>query len=236
VILDHDDSRALREQLLAELGALTDLEALTGWAGKILPQKNKLVTSDAVVVETAFAAKLHEVGSAELARSDTSLGIDNTIDSATSDISGMETMQRPSRKLNGHRMPPRATARQNGSAEAVTSQAGAERPVTPIDKTLRLRDRDHLRFVSAQPCLACGRSPSDAHHLKYAQGRALGRKVSDEFTVPLCRTHHRDLHRRGDERTWWQQLNIHPLLTASALWAQTHPAPPPLLHPQADSR
>jgi hypothetical protein len=73
-------------------------------------------------------------------------------------------------------------------------------------------------------CLLCGRSRSDAHHLKFAQGRALGRKVSDEFAVPLCRTYHRDLHRRGDERTWWQQLNIHPLLTASALWAQTHPA------------
>jgi hypothetical protein len=100
----------------------------------------------------------------------------------------------------------------------------AQLSVTPIGKTLRLRDRDHLRFVSAQPCLACGRSPSDAHHLKFAQGRALGRKVSDEFTVPLCRTHHRDLHRRGDERTWWQQLNIHPLLSAAALWAQTHPA------------
>jgi hypothetical protein len=224
VVLDHDVSRALCEQLLAELGALTDLEALTAWAGKILPQKNKLVTTDAEVVETAFAAKLHEVGSAELARSDTSLGIDNTIDSAISDSSGMGTMPRPSRKLNGQPMPPRRAARQNGSAEAVTSQAGAERPVTPIDKTLRLRDRDHLRFVSAQPCLACGRSPSDAHHLKYAQGRALGRKVSDEFTVPLCRTHHRDLHRRGDERVWWQQVNIDPQLTASALWRQTHPA------------
>ena len=87
-----------------------------------------------------------------------------------------------------------------------------------------MRDRDHLKFVTTQPCLVCGRSPSDAHHLKFAQGRALARKVSDEFTVPLCRTHHRELHRRGDERIWWQQLGIDPLLTASALWAQTHPA------------
>ena len=62
------------------------------------------------------------------------------------------------------------------------------------------------------------------HHLKFAQGRALGRKVSDEFTVPLCRTHHRELHQRGDERIWWQQLNIDPMLAATALWAQTHPA------------
>jgi hypothetical protein len=237
VVLDHDVSRALCEQLLAELGALTDLEALTAWAGKILPQKNKLVTTDAEVVETAFAAKLHEFGSAELPRSDTSLRINNTVEPATSDSTGAATMQSPSRKLNGQRMKGRSAAPGNGSADG--SEAVAQPSVTPIGKTLRLRDRDHLRFVSAQPCLACCRSPSNAHHLKFAQGRALGRKVSDEYTVPLCRTHHRDLHRRGDERTWWQQLNIHPLLTASALWAQTHPAladpaPAPLLQPQLD--
>jgi hypothetical protein len=71
-----------------------------------------------------------------------------------------------------------------------------------------LRDRDHLKFVSTQPSLACGRSPSDAHHLKFAQQRAPGRKVSDEFTVPLCRTHHRELHQRGDELKWWHQMDI----------------------------
>src|SRR5438270_7184398 len=85
-----------------------------------------------------------------------------------------------------------------------------------------MRDRDHLKFVTTQPCLVCGRSPTDAHHLKFAQGRALGRKVSDEFTVPLCRTDHRDLHRVGDERIWWRHFNLDPMLTAAALWAQTH--------------
>jgi hypothetical protein len=85
----------------------------------------------------------------------------------------------------------------------------------------RLRDLDHLQFVRGQPCLACGRSPSDAHHLKFAQQRALGRKVSDEFTVPLCRTHHRELHQRGDERIWWQHRNIDPLNTAHRLWQYT---------------
>jgi len=87
-----------------------------------------------------------------------------------------------------------------------------------------MRDRDHLKFVSAQPCLVCGRSPSDAHHVKFAEGRVLGRKVCDEFTVPLCRTHHRELHRHCDERVWWGQVSMDPLLTASALWGQTHPA------------
>ena len=91
-------------------------------------------------------------------------------------------------------------------------------------KDKRGRDREHLKFVSAQPCLACGRSPSDAHHLKFAQQRALGRKVSDEFTVPLCRTHHRELHRRGDELAWWQHHNVDPLQTAQSLWMTTHPS------------
>jgi hypothetical protein len=233
VILDPQDSRALRKQLVMEVGEIMDVKALTAWAGKILLQKNKLVTTDAEVVETAFAAKLHEFGSAELPRSDTSLRINNTIESATSDISATETMQSASRKLNGRRMPRRSAERENGSAEAVTPEAVAQLSVTPIGKTLRLRDRDHLKFVSAQPCMACGRSPSDAHHLKFAQGRALGRKVSDEFAVPLCRTHHRELHRRGDERVWWQQLKLDPLPTASALWAQSHPA---LAAPEASNR
>jgi hypothetical protein len=50
----------------------------------------------------------------------------------------------------------------------------------------RFRDKNHVKFVAKQPCLICGRSPSDAHHLRFAQHRALGRKVSDEFTV--CRS------------------------------------------------
>ena len=66
-------------------------------------------------------------------------------------------------------------------------------------KTIRLRDSDHRKFVSTQPCLVCGRTPADAHHLRFAQPRALGRKVSDEFTVPVCRVHHRELHRHGNE-------------------------------------
>jgi hypothetical protein len=43
------------------------------------------------------------------------------------------------------------------------------------------------------------RRPADAHHLRFAQAPALGRKVSDELTVPLCRGHHREVHRCGDE-------------------------------------
>jgi hypothetical protein len=88
----------------------------------------------------------------------------------------------------------------------------------PINEPRRRRDKEHLRFVGKQPCLVCGRTPSDAHHVQFSQKRALGRKVSDEFAVPLCRTHHRQLHRSGDERSWWRQVGIEPLPAASALW------------------
>jgi hypothetical protein len=53
------------------------------------------------------------------------------------------------------------------------------------------------------------------------QPRALGRKSSDEFAVPLCRTHHRAVHRVGDEQAWWQQSGIDPIKVARKLWKQT---------------
>jgi hypothetical protein len=90
-------------------------------------------------------------------------------------------------------------------------------------KTIRLRDKDHRKFVASQPCLVCGRSPAEAHHLRFAQPRALGRKVSDEFTVPVCRVHHRELHRHGDEAAWWQTTKIDPLSIARRLWQHARP-------------
>lgn len=94
--------------------------------------------------------------------------------------------------------------------------------VTVIEKPVRERNRNHLRFVASQSCLVCGRSPCDPHHIKFAQQRAMGRKVSDRFTVPLCRLHHRELHRRGNERAWWQAQGIVPLDIAARLWTATH--------------
>jgi hypothetical protein len=87
----------------------------------------------------------------------------------------------------------------------------------------RVRDRDHVRHVAKQPCLICGRQPSDAHHLRFAQSRAMGRKVSDEFTVPLCRGHHREVHRFGDEAAWWAKTGIDPGIAARTLWLDTRP-------------
>jgi hypothetical protein len=88
----------------------------------------------------------------------------------------------------------------------------------------RRRNKAHLKFVASQPCLLCNRRPSDAHHLRFAQPKALGRKVSDEFTVPLCRTHHRQLHRSGNEAQWWQAMDrdVDPLQIAKTLWEESH--------------
>jgi hypothetical protein len=90
----------------------------------------------------------------------------------------------------------------------------------------RIRDREHVKSVAKQPCLICGRCPADAHHLRFAQPPALGRKVSDEFTVPLCRGHHREVHRYGNEVVWWENVGIDPTVSARALWRKTHPLPP----------
>ena len=98
-----------------------------------------------------------------------------------------------------------------------------DKSVLTIAEPKRLRDKAHLGFVASQPCLVCGRQPSDPHHLRFSQPRAIGLKVSDEFTVPLCRGHHRQLHQAGNEVTWWGNFNLKPLEVARALWEQTHP-------------
>jgi hypothetical protein len=96
-----------------------------------------------------------------------------------------------------------------------------------LSEPRRYRDRGHLRFVSAQPCLICGRRPTDAHHLRFAQPRALGRRVNDEFVVPLCRSHHRALHRHGDEVAWWDSNKVDPVAMARELWQRTRLDGPP---------
>jgi hypothetical protein len=111
-------------------------------------------------------------------------------------------------------------------AEQTGAAAQMNKSLLVLPEPRRVRDRDHIRHVIKQPCLVCGRRPSDPHHLRFAQSRALGRKVSDEFTVPLCRGHHRELHRHGDEAGWWQKLGLDPNKAARALWLKTHPLPP----------
>ena len=119
---------------------------------------------------------------------------------------------RTKRSLGQHRLKkPRSTA--------------VDKAVLRLPTPRRIRDRDHVKSVAKQPCLVCGRRPADAHHLRFAQSQALGRKVSDEFTVPLCRGHHREVHRCGDEAGWWSKTGIDATAAARKLWLKTHPLP-----------
>ena len=103
-----------------------------------------------------------------------------------------------------------------------TARPRIDKSVLAFPETNRVRDKDHLRYVAAQPCLLCSATPSDAHHLRFAQPRAMGRKVGDDFTVPLCRKHHRDLHDSGNESAWWHAMGIEPLEIAQELWEESH--------------
>jgi hypothetical protein len=180
--LPPEASDKLRLQLLFELEELKEADGLATWAHRVLPLKNQLSEGDAQTIETAFAAKLSQLG-------DT---------------------------------PPAGRPATDGRDRVRSEPGSTGDPILPIGKPVRDRDRDHLRFVASQPCLVCGRGPSDAHHIKFAEQRAMGRRVSDKFTVPVCRLHHRELHRRGDERAWWGTQEIDPLPFAAALWERTH--------------
>ena len=141
----------------------------------------------------------------------------------------MDTCDRPAEGYE----PPHAVSEQTGvsSASDAATRQKAPMPATKkqsrsdairaLGKTVRLRDKDHRKFVLRQACLVCGRVPSDPHHLTFTQPRALGRRVSDEFIVPVCRVHHRELHRSGNEVAWWRKLNIDPIPIALRLWQRT---------------
>jgi hypothetical protein len=104
-----------------------------------------------------------------------------------------------------------------------TNSGGIDKSQLAIPEPRRVRNKIHLRLIAKQPCLICGRRPCEAHHLRFAQPRGLGLKVSDEFAVPLCRGHHRELHRAGDEARWWTTTGVDAIGIARKLWIETHP-------------
>jgi hypothetical protein len=201
--LGAEASAQLRDRLVAELNTLGSNEDAATWAHRCLAEKNRLVTTDAWHVEHAFSARLAAFAA---------------------DAREPALTPRLAKRLMPQRLKP------SGGKHPVRP-VGKRRPKT-IDKSVltfpeprRIRDRDHVRYVAKQPCLICGRQPSDAHHVRFAQSPALGRKVSDEFTVPLCRGHHREVHRCGDEPVWWLKVRINPMSKARELWRETHPLP-----------
>jgi hypothetical protein len=210
-ILDADASGPVRDRLVNEIAALGAVEAAIEWAGQNFGAKNRLTAEDASIVEAAFRDRMQvlhpEVYPPNPAQSE------------------------PPNDPAETAPPPGSTNSRNSSPAADALVLAREPHASRIRvdgadnlasmKPRRSRDKDHLRFIARQPCTVCGRQPCEAHHLRFAQSRALGRRVSDEFTVPLCRVHHRELHRQGDERGWWKTANIDPMPIALKYWQQT---------------
>ena len=196
-ILAPEVSTVLRTQLMTELEVITTSEEAIAWARQRLPVKNTLTAGDARIIEDAFQAKM------------TALAVDQE---QPTDHGAPVTDKRDDRAFEATGIPP-DTSRQGPNLPATDG--------TVMLKPHRLRDKRHREFVAAQPCIVCGRKPSDAHHLRFAQPRALGRKVSDEFTVPLCREHHGEVHRRGNEARWWKDAGMDAVAIARDLWART---------------
>ncbi len=191
-ILSPEESSELRGKLLSELETLQSIDDFTLWALRRLPLKNRLTEPDAGLVEVAYEERLAAAQA-------------QTVQQATGANLAIEIIP----------------TSDNVTKVSPPAEVAFEPSLVQLPKTLRRRDKAHLSFVATQPCLVCQHTPCDAHHLRFAQPRALGRKSSDEFTVPLCREHHRDLHRSGNERNWWLKAGIKALDEAARLWLIT---------------
>src|SRR5262245_11779877 len=193
-VLDSDQSATLRDRLLGEIVDIASADLAANWARGVLTAKNSLTAADAKLVEDAFEQRLLRFSGSN------GLG----------DLSGGDVAAQNAAKSR--------KARRTASAG---HSNGIDKSVLAVGAPRRYRNKDHLRFVATQPCLICARKPSDPHHLRFMQPRALGRKVSDEFTVPLCRVHHRTVHRSSNEPTWWTAARIDPVKIARKLWRRT---------------
>ena len=217
-VLGEQLSASLRESLIEQMAAINSEDEAAAWAHRNLPAKNTLTAADAKIVEERFQARLSNISDS----GDPGGPRENS--------GGASGGLVPGGTLNN---PPHAVPDQSVISAGLVDAVSSEKPpaaatkrsrrsaVGALGKPVRLRDKDHRKFVLRQPCLVCGRVPSDPHHLTFTQPRALGRRVSDEFTVPVCRVHHRELHRSGDETAWWRRLNIDPLPVALKLWQQS---------------
>jgi ERF superfamily len=199
-VLGPEPSAALREQLLNAVGQLQCADEATDWVHKNLAAKNTLIDADADAVEASFRERLATI-------------------EVTSPTGQGEANSGPTIEAAPPVGEPFLTAMDDAAAAPIIlpSRTGLRRRRVAA-KTIRLRDKEHCKFVAVQPCTVCGRAPSEAHHIRFAQPRALGRKVSDEYTVPVCRLHHRELHGYGYEASWWAGVSIDPLPIALELW------------------
>ncbi len=214
-ILDAEASAAMRDRLAAEIANLSSVDVAVEWARGSIAAKNTLTAEDAGTVETAFRDRMQVLETNPEPSAKVLADPPRAASPLESNVAEIPSTKDP---------PPPALAPQTGQNQRRSRPHGELKPER-VDKSAltiaeprRYRNKEHLRFVAQQACLVCGRKPSDPHHLRFMQPRALGRKVSDEFVAPLCRIHHRAAHRAGDERAWWKQVGIDPAKVARKLW------------------
>jgi hypothetical protein len=226
-VLGMQLSASLRDSLIEQLAAVNSVDEAATWARRNMPAKNKLAAADAKMVEDRFQARLLQIEQQETANESSRAP---AMPARTPDGSAQNGLTHDFPKPVGVAGTPAAQ-----KTAVMGRKRSASSSVQALGKPVRLRDKDHRRFVLRQACLVCGRVPSDPHHLTFTQPRALGRRVSDEFIVPVCRTHHRELHRSGNEAAWWQRLNIDPIPVALKLWQQTR-SDDPIIEPKASTQ
>lgn len=245
-VLPSKESTELLKRLLRELALREGSEGLLAWAKSSLPLKNTLVEVDARILESAYQKRFEETALPDIYSDDeppaSVVGLTPSEESPSETAGDVHSLPSPPPEEQVELAFPKEPSRRRSKDHLTLSAVrGAPSEESPADTSSdvhspsspspgeqiglafpkepsRRRSKDHLAFVRSQGCLVCRKSPADAHHLKFAQPRALGRKVSDEFTVPLCRSHHHSLHRHGNEKAWWTDMQIAPLPIAKELW------------------
>ena len=180
----------LRARMIVEIGALQSGDDAAMWAHRSLSLKNTLTSDDAQQVEANFVANIAAFSH----------------DKASTEL----------RKCADGEAKPQDSETEPSKPE----EEGVSTGNRVMAKTIRLRDKDHRKYVSHEPCVVRGRRPAE-RIIFVLHSHARWHASSDEFTVPVCRIHHRELHRYGDEAKWWKGVNIDPVPIALMLWQHT---------------
>ena len=174
------------------------------------PRQERPHRSDAKLVEDAFERRLAELPSPEAVAQASDDAVPRHPDRShrVADRAGPSSADRCGRPRQRRACRPKSSDRHR------QERAGDCRP-PPLSQPRPSAVRGAAALPDLRPQAVGPASPS------LHAARALGRKASDEFAVPLCRAHHRAVHRAGDERAWWKAAGIDPIKAARKLWKET---------------
>ena len=125
VILDSEQSAALREKLLTQLGNIISADLAAAWARDALSAKNSLTATDAKLVEDAFERRLSELPSSDAAAS-------SNDDPSVPQIAAPQVV---------------ATSENAHAGEA----RGIDKSILTVATPSRYRNREHLRHRKNHP-------------------------------------------------------------------------------------